>query len=42
MLRLSDKNKSAELSAFVTIVLVLAIGIWAKFDAAVVPLHSGH
>jgi hypothetical protein len=40
--RLYDKNKRAELSSFVTIVLVLAIGTWAKFDAAFVPFHGGH
>jgi hypothetical protein len=42
MLRLSDENKRAELSAFVTIMLVLAISTWSKFDAAVVPFNSGH
>jgi hypothetical protein len=42
MLRLYDKNKRAELTASVTIVIVPAIGTWAKFDAAIVPFHSRH
>ena len=40
MLRAYDKR--AELSAFVTLVMVLTIGTLAKFDAAILLFHRGH
>ena len=40
MLRAYDKR--AELFAFVTLVMVLAIGTLAKFDAAALLFHHGH
>jgi hypothetical protein len=40
MLRTYDKR--AELSAFLMLVIVLAIGTLAKFDAAAVLFHHGH
>jgi hypothetical protein len=35
-------DKRAELSAFVTVVMVLAIGALAKLDAAILLFHRGH
>jgi hypothetical protein len=35
-------DSRTELSAFVTIMMVLAIGILAKFDAAALLFHHGH
>jgi hypothetical protein len=35
-------DKRAELSAFVTLVMVLAIGTLAKFDAAALLFHHRH
>jgi hypothetical protein len=40
MLRTYDKR--AELSAFLMLVMVLAIGTLAKFDAAALLFHHGH
>jgi hypothetical protein len=35
-------DKRAELSAFLTLVIVLAIGTLAKFDAATLLFHHRH